>query len=265
MAEYAPPAIHHLFDAIDAALGGAAKLSGILGDAAHTYGYHRARNVLPSSDYSVKLALDRHGDGWAASALDIGLDPAHMKLVTSRLLDHRHDRRLAALREFYGTVDGKQVTGWDFPSNTHASSDDSHLWHVHLSIFRAYATNWTALAPVVDVIAGKPEPRRSTSSGTHKTLPTAPRWPLPAGHYFGLISGGNKSHGGFYAQEKPLVRKVQLRLQALGFAPKVNGWADGIYGQETVNAVTAWQRAKWRKQTTRFGEVWADDWKHLFG
>jgi hypothetical protein len=32
--------------------------SGIVGDSGHTYGYHRARAVLPADDYSVTLPTD---------------------------------------------------------------------------------------------------------------------------------------------------------------------------------------------------------------
>lgn len=161
MAEFAPTAIHALFDLIHARIPDA-QLSGILGDQSHTYGYHRARAVLPPSDYSVELAEDKLGDAWSASALDVKLPTALMETVTARLMTAMkgHDPRVKALREFFGTLNGSDVTGWDQRSPTTpyddcaTTSDDSHLWHVHLSIYREFANDANALAPIADVIAG---------------------------------------------------------------------------------------------------------------
>src|SRR5512144_129507 len=90
-----------------------------------------------------------------------------------------------------------------------------------------------------------------------------PAWPLPRNEYFGLISGPSQSHGGYYAWERPYVKFIQERLQAMGFAPRTPGWADGIFEQPTKDAVAAWQRAEWARFTTRYGEVWSDDWARL--
>jgi peptidoglycan hydrolase-like protein with peptidoglycan-binding domain len=86
---------------------------------------------------------------------------------------------------------------------------------------------------------------------------------MPAGHYFGLITGPAKSHGGIDARERAAVTLIQQRLQVLGFAPKTPGWVDGKFEPETKVAVAAWQRAR-VPGTTRYGEVWSDDWRKLF-
>ena len=156
MSEYAPQAIKDLFAAVQRAVP-AAVLSGIVGDASHVYGYHRCRDVLPASDYSVaETPRDRAGDGEAASALDISLPSNLMPVVTGRLMAacKNNDPRVANLREFFGTLDGSTVTGWDRLAGGYTSSDDSHLWHVHLSFFRDSATDAAALAPIASVIAG---------------------------------------------------------------------------------------------------------------
>ncbi|HET8581779.1 MAG TPA: hypothetical protein VFL65_00895 [Jatrophihabitans sp.] len=156
--EHAPQALADLFNKCKAAAPSLGlKLGGILGDQAHTYGYHRARAVLPSSDYSCQLADDRAGDAWSASALDLTPTGAEaQRLITQRLIDAtaRKDPRLLAVREFFGSVDGRNVTGRDVRGGYAVTSDDSHLWHVHLSIFRRYANDAAALAPIVDVVAG---------------------------------------------------------------------------------------------------------------
>lgn len=162
-AEYAPQPILDLFAAIKRRMP-AAELSGVLGDRAHTYGYHRARNVLPASDYSVQLAGDRAGDGWAASALDVKLPDELMRLVTRRLLTaaQAHDPRLRAVREFCGTLNGAETFPWDIAGGNRSegvgSWDASHLWHIHLSFLRSYATDAAALAPIAGVILGDAPP-----------------------------------------------------------------------------------------------------------
>ncbi|ADD44832.1 hypothetical protein Snas_5197 [Stackebrandtia nassauensis DSM 44728] len=157
MAEYAPEALKWLAREIIKAIP-SAELSGIVGDPAHTYGYHRCRNKLPSSDYSVQTKPDREGDGDAASALDMKFNAEWMKKITRRLLDSakdQNDPRLNYMREFFGTLDGKKVTGWDTYYGKPVTSDDSHLWHIHMSILRKYCTSKDKMANILSVIKGE--------------------------------------------------------------------------------------------------------------
>lgn len=152
MSEYAPTTLVNAGKQIAFLLGGT--FLGIVGDTGHTYGYHRSRNELRRrglhNDYSITLAPDQAGPGDAASALDVGLPPNQMIAVTKRLLSRKNDARARRyLREFFGTVDGKHVTGWDFQRSKSASSDNSHLWHVHLSVIRKYADDDDAAAAIV--------------------------------------------------------------------------------------------------------------------
>lgn len=159
MTEFAPAAIGALFDAVRDALDFEVELGGILGDPAHTYGYHRARAVLPPDDYSVQLPRDRVGRPWAASALDI--TPVHsvdMMKLTSRLCRAvaRADPRLRPLREFYGTLDGRNVYGYDLHTRAPQKADDRHLWHLHLSFHRDVSCRAARLLPIAQVLAGRP-------------------------------------------------------------------------------------------------------------
>jgi hypothetical protein len=266
MSEYAPAAIRQLFDAIHKGIP-AATLSGIIGDRAHAYGYHRARAVLPRSDYSVQVASDTRGDGWAASALDVSLPPEHMKLVTGRLIAAAkgRDTRLRAVREFCGTTNGTVTHGYDLHSGRESLGewDNSHLWHVHLSIYRQFANDAAALAPIAAVMTGSGKPVEKPAGAKAGPVDIS-RWPLAAGNYFGLITGPTESHGGYEASEQPYIKRIQQRLQALGYAPTDPGWADGIYEKPTYDAVAEWQREKYAAQTTRYGEIWSDDWQRLF-
>jgi hypothetical protein len=139
-----------------------AQLGGIVGDVNHSFGYHLARQDLPQSDYSVQLGLDRMGASDCASALDVTLPADLMKTCTARLLAaaKARDPRLKGLREFCGTLDGSVTYPWDLSTNESegvGSWDDSHLWHIHLSFYRAYADSYDVLAPIADVLAGTQE------------------------------------------------------------------------------------------------------------
>lgn len=154
MTEYAPAAILALFNTVKAGVPSAIN-AGVVGDSAHTYGYHRCRNVVPGDDYSVQVPPDQQGDGEAACALDLSWgNAADQYTVSQRLLDacRGRDSRLYALREFYGSTDGVNVIGWDNWENYPVTSDDSHLWHVHLSVLRQYSNDNAACQAIASVI-----------------------------------------------------------------------------------------------------------------
>jgi hypothetical protein len=166
-----------MFDTIKAGIP-SAQMAGIIGDSAHTYGYHRGRNYVSSSDYSVQLSQDKKGDGEAACALDISWSKASDQYtVSQRLLNAKNDSRCKkALREFYGSTDGNNVCGWDYQGGYAVTSDDSHLWHIHLSILRQYCNDTATLKAVADVICG------------HGTSP-APEDDMPQQQYIYSKSG----------------------------------------------------------------------------
>lgn len=111
-----------------------------------------------------------------------------------------------------------------------------------------------------------PAPKPPAPAPPAKPKPTLRRkWTLPAGnHFYGLITGPDNSHGGWKSDERDDVKAIQQRLQVLGFAPKTPGWADGKFEEPTKDAVARWQRTKYASKTTRYGEVWSDDWVRLF-
>lgn len=279
---YAPDALLY-FSREMVKIGGSS--SGIVGDSAHTYGYHRARNELPSSDYSVQLQLDREGAAGAASAVDWSMSDSLMRTVTARLRDaalHAEDDRLDVVREFYGTLNSSSVYGlshngygqtWDF-----ASADSTHLWHIHLSFFRKHSNDHAGIDKVLSVVRGEswtaykariaqgapptnpapaPPPEPSAPAGT-------PAFPLQAGHVFGDINGPNEVHGGHDsapASDRTHITAIQKRLQVLGYAPNVSGWADGYYEQPTIDAVRAMQAGNGLLVD---GQVGPATWNRLF-
>lgn len=162
-------ALWRLWTDFDAAVA-SALLGGIW---ANKPGYHDYPDGLSSTDYSLAhVAADRRGSRSKASAIDLTLSAADMKLVTGRLdkAARARDRRLylrggPTLREFIGTLNGSTVYCWVFtggvPLGVGADSgvdwgrDSSHLWHIHLSIIRQYAEDWTALDGVLSVMRGE--------------------------------------------------------------------------------------------------------------
>ena len=112
--------------------------------------------------------------------------------------------------------------------------------------------------PVVSVPVAKPQ----------IIVPRLPQpFPLRHDHYYGLITGPNESHGGYYDSERPVIKIIQQRLIAKGYVPGVTDinsdwWADGLFEQPTADAVAAFQRAE-IQNTAYFGQVWWDDYAQL--
>lgn len=136
-------------------------------------GYHNYRFALPSTDYSVKdVAADRKGSGELADGLDISLPDAEMRKYTARLdkAARARDPRLytargPVLREFIGTLDSKVVycyvlvggkpLGVNADAGPDPGRDETHLWHIHLSIIRQFGSDWPALDGVLSVLVGE--------------------------------------------------------------------------------------------------------------
>ncbi len=129
--------------------------------------YHNTVNANKENwpnNYSIQLPLDLKpvANFNYARAIDLSMSPSEMIKWTSRMktsaLDPR-DNRLAAVKEFYGTLDGKTVYGLSKDSEDgkweRSSADDTHLWHGHMSVFTFYVNNWAALRPILSVWAGE--------------------------------------------------------------------------------------------------------------
>jgi peptidoglycan hydrolase-like protein with peptidoglycan-binding domain len=146
----------------------AVKFGGIAPSDESAYGYHNARDRHLAGetdrgrrDYSVQLDPDLAGDtGRYYCALDLsGEDPT--RAITARLRDAAAagDRRIRCLREFYGSLDNRVVLGrtHNAPGGSwiRSTADETHLWHVHLSLFRRFATDDSVVTGLADVILGK--------------------------------------------------------------------------------------------------------------
>lgn len=190
------------------------KLGGIY---ANKPGYHNSRAGNQSGNYSIRLTLDRLGPPDKAAAIDYTMSDAKMRLYTDRLRDsalNPADDRLAAVREFYGTLDSNVVFGLikddeDGPWRG-SSADSTHLWHIHISIFRAFVDEWDMLEPILSVLAGE----------------SFRQWLLKKARVESMFcKRGDTSEA---------VRVLQLRLRRLGY---YSGPADAVYGQATSAAL----------------------------
>ena len=88
-------------------------------------------------------------------------------------------------------------------------------------------------------------------------------WPLymAAGDVFGHIDGPPGQHGGFYPNERPDVMAIQARLKMFGRPITV----DGIFGDQTVAAVTWWQNQFWPStHVSKLGKLDVNAWLRLF-
>ncbi len=136
-----------------------AKLSGIVGDLAHKKrgGYHISRQDQPSTNYSVRKAIDKKGPGNAAAGIDINLKLADMKKIHGRFVKafKARDPRLKYLNAWNGW-DGEGSAGryecddWDV-----GTSSADHKWHMHFEIHRAYVENMTAMRAILSVAKGE--------------------------------------------------------------------------------------------------------------
>lgn len=143
-------------------------------------GYHNKRGELirdgRPNDYSIsQVAADKRGNAEVSAGIDLSLPDgpnSKMTLYTGRLRTAAlaHDERLwlyggPVLREFIGTVDGKNVycyvltggipLGVGKDSGEDPGRDESHLWHIHLSWIRQYAEDWAAMDAVLSVLFGE--------------------------------------------------------------------------------------------------------------
>lgn len=194
-------------------------------------GYHNTRKDNDSDNYSVRLTLDKQGPDDKAAGLDLTMSDVEMRKRTKFLADAaaRDDSRLECLREFYGTLDSKTVFGRIKDSTKgiwrKSSSDTSHLWHIHLSFFRAYANIWSMLMGVVSVLKGE-------------SLAT---WEKNRGRDVMLVQEGD---------EGPDVRYWQLLLDERGFDCKI----DGVFGPATKTALNKYRATKGWEPTNRITE-----------
>ena len=251
-----------LRDQIDARFPYRSRVSdGYIGDANHqnTNSDHNpwyGPGIVTAADWTHDprngFDIDRFTDELAASR-----DPRIKYIIANGLiLDSRPQYNPWRWMPYYG-------------SNPHTS-------HVHLSVVATPMCDSTAAWNIPMLGGGGGGGGGGTTPPSSKP-PYPGAFTLPWGHYYGLKSGPEQSHGGYYVHERDEIKALQQKLVSLGFAYRANGqqvppsawatdgWSDGIFEQETKDAVARFQRAHRPNSTTRWGEVWGDDWQTLWG
>uniref|UniRef100_UPI00046F05CD hypothetical protein n=1 Tax=Salinispora cortesiana TaxID=1305843 RepID=UPI00046F05CD len=123
-------------------------------------GYHNTRVANSPTDYSVLDDNDQGGPSDKAAAYDWTFSEAtNIAEYSSRLLasgQDPDDPRLDGWREFFGQADSdNEVEGWDFRKDEAATSDPSHLWHIHLSEDRDKVTSFENKEALLSVLRGE--------------------------------------------------------------------------------------------------------------
>jgi hypothetical protein len=257
--------IYHIFDLVDPYYR-TVKNGGSIGDTAHVAGggYHISREDLikhgQSGDYSIQYKDDKVGPSNLAAALDLTYtDLAELELMTHRVMNAcaAGDPRVAGLRENIGTIDGKNVCGFNRVSSGNGSrskigvhptgySDRSHLWHGHLSILRKYVNDVNLMIGLAEVIAGVPAGKFGwVANGTSapevwdgKSFPGADKFYIGAnGPYITLLGMRLVVHGWTGYSDGPGPDFSATDQAGVKWFQEKQGWtgtdADGIPGQLT--------------------------------
>ena len=85
--------------------------------------------------------------------------------------------------------------------------------------------------------ATKPKP---TPAKKPATKPTAPAFPLPRGHWYGVESRDRRNHSGYYAKDRPGIKQWQAQMKKRGWRITV----DGRFAVESAAVARAFQREK---------------------
>lgn len=235
-----------------------AQCSGILPDPVHEArgGFHVGRQFNPAGNFSVVRPDDKVGSATDASAIDMSLNPADMRVCTARLLaafSNTADPRRKYLNAFNGTTDGKSARRWDVYARTVKAATKDHLWHVHVEIRRRYSRSAVAMAAILSILKGESvtEYLRWAAPGSApqavKAAVTVPAFP-------GVLQRDN-------AQTRPNagVKLFQSQLRVRG----VQVEADGFFGPLMEAATKQWQRHCGLTPDGVVGKVtWPTPWTH---
>lgn len=207
-------------------------------------------------NYSIRMNLDlKGGNKTKGRAIDLTMSDEQMRKRTRLLRDSAldpNDGRLFGMREFYGTIDGRNVYGLikddeDGPWRS-ASSDSSHLWHIHAAWFAAMIANAKALAGFISVISGESlsawRKRTGSTAPPKPTTPTTPSKPTDWTKEAIMALPTIRDNSAPASAKK----KAQSLLAAAGYPPAntfdSRGRPDGNWGPGSKAATKSFQKAK---------------------
>lgn len=223
-------------------------------------GYHNTGSDNEArwpGNYSIRDAADRRGEHWRtkASAIDWTFpsaqrgDYSRIAKYHARLINagKARDPRLSGWREAYGQADAdRQVEGWDFRYNKAVTSDDSHLWHIHLSESREHIGSKVNKEALLSVLKGEPLADWQARTNPPKPAPAFPPWP---GRHLSYRNGRTTIGRD--------VRTWQARMRQRGWRIDV----DGQYGPKSAEVARKFQREKHLQVDGIVGpKTWAAAW-----
>lgn len=86
---------------------------------------------------------------------------------------------------------------------------------------------------------------------------SAPKFPLPKGHWMGVESSNPKNHSGYHKKDRPAIKQWQSRMKARGWTIGV----DGIFGPQSERVAKQFQKQVKVAQDGLVGEVtFAKSW-----
>ena len=214
MSWHLAPALDRLRDEVNAKWPNRSKASdGTIGDAAHS---SRTSDHNPNSRRSV-------------NAIDVtakGIDTDELIAAAKR---HPSVRYIIFNRRIMNRDIG------NFRSRRYSGSNP-HTQHVHISLYQS------PIAERRTQSWGLGKPSTSKPSKPSKTSGKAPKFPLPAEHWYGPESANPKNHSGYYKKDQAGIRKYQQQMRDRGWSGI--GKVNGIFGAKTYNVTKQFQAEK---------------------
>jgi hypothetical protein len=139
---------------------------GSKGNVAHLRGSHRSQEWIKNSAYATSRTYTVQsglttlqaryigGADWTPGDWGTAENRRRMVVMSQRIISAMKAGELPEVREYFGTLDGKTVTGWSNVTHAPVSSDDSHLDHGHLGLFRQHANDRALMERLADLITG---------------------------------------------------------------------------------------------------------------
>ncbi|MFB6392644.1 hypothetical protein [Polymorphospora lycopeni] len=169
--EIVTPAVRWLGDALCAHFKRPRTAAGTKGDNLHLSGSHRSQEWLLKSRfatnrrYTVEDDLNDEQLRWIAGFDFTPASKAEMLTICQRLDKAVRAGLVEEIAAWYGNLDGDQrVDGYDNVRNVAATSDSSHLWHLHITFKRRYAGDMAVMRKVFAILTGAPIPGQPAPS-----------------------------------------------------------------------------------------------------
>ena len=216
------------------------QLGGIYANKPHFHNTGQANLDNWPDSYSIRDTPNKTGPYWKAYAAAIDWtfpeaqsgDYGRISKYSKRLYDSGRDpndpRLDQVMYQFFGQTDwDSSVEGWNEYKEQNASSDSSHLWHMHIEIFRCMVHDYWAYWALLTVLMGWTVEQWRASGGGSGGGDSE----MYALHGMGL-NGSPISHDTMYLQEQMLF----LVNSNPGYAerlPEHPLQVDGKYGSNT--------------------------------